>query len=171
MAQRKPGSAKSAKDKADARAAGETPDDQMSGGKTPEYVLDGQIGFVLRKAHQRASDIFNETMSTFDVTPTQFAALAKLREVGETSQNRLGRMTSMDPATILGVITRLKKRGFIAQRVDPADARLILLSLSESGRLHIDDMQRAALSVSAKTLSPLSQAQARQLLDLLARIG
>ncbi len=138
---------------------------------TGNYVLDEQIGFVLRKAHQRASDVFNETMSPFDVTPTQFAALAKLREVGETSQNRLGRMTSMDPATILGVINRLKKRGFIDQRVDPKDARLILLSLSETGRAHIDDMERAALSVSAKTLSPLSEAEARQLLELLARVG
>ncbi len=136
-----------------------------------EYVLDEQIGFLLRKAHQRASDIFNATMSKFDITPTQFAALAKLHEVGETSQNRLGRMTSMDPATILGVINRLKKRGFISQRVDPNDARMILLSLSEAGNEQIGAMENAALEVSAKTLSPLTRTEIRQFLTLLGKLG
>ncbi len=137
----------------------------------PEYLLDEQIGFLLRKAHQRASDIFNATMSKFDITPTQFAALAKLHEVGETSQNRLGRMTSMDPATILGVVNRLKKRGFISQRVDPNDARMILLSLSDAGNEQIDAMEDAALEVSANTLSPLTRTEIRQFLTLLGKLG
>ena len=42
------------------------------------YLLDEQIGFRLRRAHQRATVIFNDLMADFDVTPTQFAALAKL---------------------------------------------------------------------------------------------
>lgn len=143
-----------------------TPDDAGSA-----YVLDEQIGFLMRRAHQRASDIFNAVMGQFDITPTQFAALAKLHEVGETSQNRLGRMTSMDPATILGVINRLKKRGYIDQRVDPKDARMILLSLSETGLERIGAMERAALDVSAETLSPLTKAEVRQFLTLLGKLG
>jgi DNA-binding MarR family transcriptional regulator len=135
------------------------------------YVLDDQIGFVLRKAHQRATDIFNSVMSQFEVTPTQFAALARLHEVGETSQNRLGRMTAMDPATVLGVVSRLKKRGLIEQRLDPNDGRMNLLSLSADGHALIGAMEQAGLEVSRRTLEHLGERDARRLLDLLGRIA
>jgi len=39
-----------------------------------------------------------------DLTPTRFAAMAKLLEHGSLSQNELGRMTAMDIATIKGVV-------------------------------------------------------------------
>lgn len=136
-----------------------------------EYVLDDQIGFVLRKAHQRASEIFNAVMADFEVTPMQFAALAKLHEVGEASQNHLGRMTAMDPATILGVINRLQKRGLVDRRVDPNDGRMSLLSLSEAGRETIVAMEQAGLEASRRTLEPLGSRDARRLLDLLGRIS
>lgn len=140
-------------------------------GAVHEYVLDEQIGFILRKAHQRASEIFGTVMSRFEVTPMQFAALAKLHEVGEASQNHLGRMTAMDPATILGVVNRLKNRGLVNQRVDPNDGRMILLSLSDEGRAVITAMEQAGLEVSRRTLEPLGERDARRLLDLLSRIS
>ena len=67
------------------------------------YVLEDQVGFLLRCAHQRATEVFNAVMGGFGVTPTQFAALAKLDDLGSVSQNQLGRLTAMDPATISGV--------------------------------------------------------------------
>ena len=62
------------------------------------YVLEDQIGHMLRRAHQRASAIFQEIM-TERLTPPQFAALVKIRDFGTVSQNRLGRSVAMDPAT------------------------------------------------------------------------
>ena len=47
------------------------------------------------------------------LTQTQFAALAKLHEVGPCSQNQLGRLIYLDAATIKGVVDRLSARGFV----------------------------------------------------------
>ena len=55
-------------------------------------------------------------MGPFDVTPTQFAALAKLDDAGPVSQNELGRLTAMDPATIWGWPAASVKRGLGASR-------------------------------------------------------
>src|SRR5215831_6087288 len=74
------------------------------------YVLEDQIGFVLRRAHQHATEIFNNVMNGFELTPRQFAALSKLHDLGPTSQNQLGRLVAMDPATMFGVASRLAKR-------------------------------------------------------------
>ena len=98
------------------------------------YVLEGQVGFLLRCAHQKASEDFNAVMGRFQVTPTQFAALAKLDDLGSESQNQLGRLTRMDPATISGVVGRLIGRGFVRQSPDARDARLVLLALTPAGR-------------------------------------
>src|SRR5690606_25529367 len=62
------------------------------------YRLQEQIGFVLRKAHQRHVAIFAARIA--DLTPPQFAALTKLDDVGETSQNQLGSLIAMDAATV-----------------------------------------------------------------------
>ena len=67
------------------------------------YVLDEQIGFILCQVVQRHVALFDRLMGG-DLTPTQWAALSKLAEVGTCSQNQLGRLTAMDVVTIKGVI-------------------------------------------------------------------
>ena len=90
------------------------------------YVLEDQAGHLLRRAHQRHSAIFQATIGDDQLTPLQFAALMKLSDVAETSQNLLGRMTAMDAATMQGVIKRLIARGLIE--------RLSLIHISEPTR-------------------------------------
>src|SRR5262245_62040357 len=97
------------------------------------YRLDDQVGFILRQAAQRHTSIFVALMVE-DLTPTQFAALAKLAEVGPSSQNKLGRLTAMDGATIKGVIDRLTKRGLTETSPDPDDGRLLVVALTDLGR-------------------------------------
>jgi DNA-binding MarR family transcriptional regulator len=135
------------------------------------YRLEEQIGYVLRRAHQKATSIFNAVMGEFGVTPTQFAALAKLDDAGRVSQNELGRLTAMDPATIWGVINRLIKQGYVAQSADPDDARLVMVELTDAGRTVALRMKAVAANVSRETLRPFSEEEGKQLLALLARLG
>ena len=135
------------------------------------YVLEEQVGFLLRCAHQRGSEIFNAVMERFAVTPTQFAALAKLDDLGSVSQNQLGRLTRMDPATVSGVVGRLIVRGFVRQSQHARDARLVLLALTPAGRTAVLEMKAAAAEVSRCTLEPLQPTEAEALLRALAKIG
>jgi DNA-binding MarR family transcriptional regulator len=136
-----------------------------------EYVLEDQVGFRLRKAHQRATEIFNAVMGGFDITPTQFAALAKLDEAGPLAQNQLGRLVAMDPATIFGVVGRLIKRGLVESRIDGKDARVVLVALTDEGRAAVTRMKAVAAEVSRKTLAPLHAREAETLLKLIAKLG
>ncbi len=146
-------------------------DDPHAAEQAAAYVLDDQVGFLLRCAHQRASEIFNAVMGRFAVTPTQFAALAKLHDLGAVSQNLLGRHTRMDPATISGVIGRLIARGLVRQSPDARDARLVLLRLTPAGRAAVLEMKAAAAEVSRRTLEPLEPGDAEALLQALIKIG
>ena len=120
------------------------------------YVLDEQVGFALRQAQQRHTTIFAAEIIE-DLTPTQWAALAKLRELGDCSQNHLGRLTAMDAATIKGVIDRLTARGFTTVRPDPRDGRRILVALTPTGSDLYDRAAPIAALITEKTLEPLGE--------------
>jgi len=134
-----------------------------------DYVLDDQIGFVLRQAQQRHTTLFAAEMIE-GLTPTQWAALAKLRECGACSQNHLGRLTAMDAATIKGVIDRLSARGFTLTRADPADARRLLVDLTGKGAELCDRAIPIARAITQKTLEKLDAGERATLLALLRRL-
>ena len=133
------------------------------------YRLQEQVGFVLRKAHQRHVAIFAAKIA--DLTPPQFAALAKLADVGETSQNQLGSLIAMDAATVKGVIDRLKARGLVELTRHDVDKRRLMVSLTAEGRETVERLVPVAEEISAETLSPLSSRDAATLLRLLAKIA
>jgi DNA-binding MarR family transcriptional regulator len=134
-----------------------------------EYRLQDQIGFVLRKAHQRHVAIFAARIG--DLTPPQFAALAKLADVGETSQNQLGSLIAMDAATVKGVIDRLKARGLVELTKHDVDKRRLLVNLTAEGRETVGRLVPLAEQITAETLQPLSPKEAASLLKLLAKIA
>lgn len=134
------------------------------------YRLEDQVGFVIRKVHQRASEIFGQVMADYDVTPAQFSALVKLHEQGKLSQNHLGRLVATDPATTLGVVKRLRERGLVEDRRDPDDGRRLILTLSRRGQRLVERMLGDAVKVTQATLAPLDRAERRTLMDLLNRL-
>ena len=133
------------------------------------YRVDEQVGFLLRKANQRHLSIFAARID--GLTPPQFAALAKLYELGEASQNRLGQLTAMDAATIKGVIDRLKARGLIALTRHASDRRRLVVRLTEMGEETVAALLPQAHAVTDKTLSPLTPREATTFLRLLAKLA
>lgn len=134
------------------------------------YRLEDQVGFHLRRAGQRHAAIFAGRI-TDELTPTQWAALVKLAEFESLSQNLLGRETTMDAATIKGVVDRLAKRGFVSTGPDPADGRRMRVSITRAGVAAVARAVGAATAITAETLEPLAPAEQRQLVELLKRIG
>ena len=135
----------------------------------PTYVLDEQIGFILRQVSQRHAVIFARDIG-IDLTPTQWAALAKLQETGPCSQNQLGRLTAMDVATIKGVIDRLTARGLTETSSDPEDGRRLLVSLTRAGQQLAEKAAPNALAISRETLAPLEPKEREMLMELLNRL-
>ncbi len=106
-----------------------------------------------------------------DLTPTQFAALAKIGDQKEVSQNRLGRLTAMDPATMKGVIDRLHRRGLIACKPDSTDRRRTLWQLTDPGTALLGRAVAAGVRTTEETLAPLSRKERERLLALLTLLG
>lgn len=148
----------------------DTPPPAADGGVQPRtYVLDEQVGFLLRQVNQRHTAIFAALVGE-DLTAMQWAVLSKLREVGATSQNLLGRLVAMDAATVKGVVDRLLRRGLLHAAADPSDGRRVSLDLTRAGEALVTRTIDAALRVTEETLAPLDARERATLLRLLDRL-
>ena len=134
------------------------------------YLLDEQVGFVMRVAMQRHTSIFTAQMVA-GLTQTQFAALAKLHDVGACSQNHLGRLIYLDAATIKGVVDRLALRGFVTALNDPNDRRRRAVALTERGREATEAAIKVAAEITAATLTPLTAEEQRTIARLLKKLS
>src|SRR6476660_8616722 len=143
---------------------------QADASEQGRYVLDEQVGFLLRVAMQRHTSIFTSRMIE-GLTQTQFAALSKLQEVGPCSQNHLGRLIYLDAATIKGVVDRLGVRGFVTALNDPKDRRRRAVTLTERGRTVTEAAMTVASEITAATLGPLTADEQRQITKLLRKLG
>jgi len=132
------------------------------------YTLDEQVGFLMRRANQRHLALFARDIP--DLTPTQFAALARLCELSEVSQNALGRATAMDAATIKGVVDRLRRKGYVASKPDPDDKRRIHLTPTAEGLAVFQTLNTKGHKITRDTLAPLKPLEREQFLALLAKL-
>ena len=135
----------------------------------PSYVLEEQIGFILRQVWQRHATIFARDIG-INLTSAQWAALSKLTETGPCSQNQLGRLTAMDVATIKGVIDRLTARGLTETSPDPEDGRRLIVSLARAGQQLVEKAAPNALAISRETLAPLDAKEREMLVALLSKL-
>jgi DNA-binding MarR family transcriptional regulator len=141
-------------------------DDPLDG-----YSVEDQVGFLLRRAHQRHAAIFAEGMTAPELTPTQFTALIMVVALGRVSQNHLGRLAAMDPATIQGVVRRLLDRGLIRRLRDPIDRRTVVLAPTREGVALATRAVPCARRITEATLAPLAEPERHHLLSLLRKLG
>lgn len=133
------------------------------------YDLDTQIGFRLRLAMQRHTEIFFNKMEV-GLTQAQYATLARLYLDGSCSQNQLGRSVALDSASIVGVVNRLKKIGLVLSIRDEVDRRRMTINLSDEGRAFVEKAIPLALDANEATLASLDTAERVMLVHLLRKM-
>jgi len=135
------------------------------------YQVTEQVGHLLRKAYQRHLSIFQANASDPDLTSVQFVTLCALHDLGPSSQAELVKATSVDQATIRGIVERLKTRGLIDLSKDAVDGRKVVISLLPKGEAVLQDMYPRAELISEKTVKRLNSAERIALLYLLRKIA
>jgi DNA-binding MarR family transcriptional regulator len=139
--------------------------------KITSYILEDQVGHLLRRANQRHTALFARRFANYDLTPLQFAVLMKLADHDRgLSQNHLGRLTSMDPNTTQGVVQRLLERELISRLRSTEDRRRFVLSLTAQGKQLTAELIGHGVAISAETLEPLSAQEQQLFIGLLKRL-
>jgi DNA-binding MarR family transcriptional regulator len=135
------------------------------------YDLLAHPAHVIRRAHQRATMRFQEVIKEKNLTPTQMAALATIMKHGQISQNRLGRITAMDPSTISIVVRKLLKNGLVVRSSSASDQRLSIIRLTDKGVRYTLPLLSQSVDVGRLVLSPLTTREQRTFMRLLHKVA
>ena len=136
----------------------------------PSYILDEQIGFILRQVWQRHATIFARDIG-INLTPTQWAALAKL-DRDRTVLAESARAADRDGCRHHQGRDRpaLTARGLTETSPDPEDGRRLLVSLTRAGQQMAEKAAPNALAITRETLAPLDAKERETLMALLNKL-
>lgn len=109
----------------------------------------------------------NEAIATeFGLTGPQARLLVQLGD--PTPMSQLAERLDCDPSNVTGLVDRLQARGLLERRVDEADRRVKLLTLTMAGR-RLRSKLEARLFAGRPLLARLSRGDQQALRDLLRR--
>ena len=127
-------------------------------------------GFLLRRAHQISTAVFENECRSVGLTPAQFGVLTVLQASPGLDQSSLARALGFDKVTVLRVLRGLEARG-LAHRTRAIDnKRSLSLALSPDGEKLLKQSQKPAERAYNRLMTPLSKEQQAQLLLLLMEL-
>jgi DNA-binding MarR family transcriptional regulator len=108
------------------------------------------------------------------VTLPQFRMLVLLATHGESNLVSLAERLAVNPSTALRMVDRLVDGGFVARRVNPDSRREVLLRLTGTGALIVDEVtarRRAEIASIVRKMSPGDRAGLVRALQAFAAAG
>lgn len=121
----------------------------------PLFDLTKNVNYLLRRAHTRADQLFDEAMQDLGLTPRQAALLYGVQRCEGGSISALTALTGMDRGTLSEMVPRLTKRGLLERRLAKDDGRAIALYLTEMGAQMVDLATQRTAALQEKVLEPL----------------
>jgi DNA-binding MarR family transcriptional regulator len=105
------------------------------------------------------------------IPPAQGRLLAQIDELGPARVGDLARADHCSQPTMTTQVQRLEERGWVTRVSDPADARAVLISLTDMGRALLTDARRERAAVLAPYLDGLDEDQRARLADAVATLN
>lgn len=139
--------------------------------RTRHFSLATHNAHLIRRAHQRASTMFQERMGDSGLTPTQLAVLGTLDRYSDLSQTELSRRTAIDTATLSTMLRRLVAAGLIERVPSKSDQRVQLVHLTDRGQAVTRPLVPVSMALSAALLDPIPPAERARFVELLQRIA
>lgn len=121
----------------------------------PLFDLTNNVNYLLRRAHARADQLFDEAMQDLGLTPRQAALLYGVQRCEGVNISALIGLTGMDRGTLSEMVPRLTKRGLLERQLAKDDGRAIALYLTERGAELVDLATERTAGLQAKVLEPL----------------
>ncbi len=133
-------------------------------------ILEGYIGFQLRRAQNASFKAFKRRAGEADLKPGWFAVLTLIGANPGITPILLSRGVGRDKSTLTPVLRGLIDRGLVTRCAVPEDRRSYALSLAPSGEAMLARLAKCAAEHDRR-LDTIVGARKREFLGLLRRIA
>jgi DNA-binding MarR family transcriptional regulator len=137
---------------------------------TPPRRLTKLPSWLAGQAAQRAARLVSEALGEEGFRRHHFAVMTALAEDGAASQAELGRRVWLDRSDLHAVLNELERDGLVARKQDERDRRRNLVELTPAGTAALKRLDARVDSAQEEFLAPLTEADRRELLRLLAEL-
>jgi DNA-binding MarR family transcriptional regulator len=123
----------------------------------------------------RLSHLFPRWMSSkieviHDITSSQLLAIFLLSQSKEMTMGQMSAMLDLTPRAITGLTVGLEKKKYIKRRRDKEDARIVWLSLSDSGKNFLKKVRPDASRKLANLFEVLTKSEQIELVRLIEKL-
>jgi MarR family transcriptional regulator, organic hydroperoxide resistance regulator len=97
-------------------------------------ALESQVCFALAVASRQVIALYRPVLEPLGLTHPQYLVMLALWQHEPLSLRALGRLLSLEPATLSPLLKRLEAEGYLQRTRDPRDERLLHVTLTPQGR-------------------------------------
>ncbi|MHA7986128.1 MarR family winged helix-turn-helix transcriptional regulator [Rathayibacter sp. CAU 1779] len=140
-------------------------------GRIPDRVKNRPT-WLISGAFARSSALLNEGFAAGGggLRGYHYRLLAALDQWGPASQADLGRDTGIDRSDVTAALADLEARSLVTRRVDPARKTRKIVAITREGVERLNVLDGVLDGIQDAVLAPLTDAQRREFLRLLARL-
>ena len=128
-------------------------------GPQPHDLLPGRDLYGLAEALDRVACWVGRTVPRADLYGVALTVLKMLSTHGPQRMSQLAERARITQPGMTGVIHRLARAGLIERDAEPADGRIVLVTVTPQGRALLADRQAARLQALAEQLSRLPESE------------
>lgn len=114
-----------------------------------------RVGYLIYRVERRLRVRLDAAVSALGVTSTEYVTLSVLHERDGLSCAQLARWAFVTPQAMNLVIKALERRGLVSRRGDPHRGRVLLASVTSTGRGVLDGCDRSMDKIEATMLEGL----------------
>jgi DNA-binding MarR family transcriptional regulator len=128
------------------------------------------FGFVLKDVQRLWVRLFEQRLPQLGMTFTQCKVLVFLSRNEGTTQAKLAEASDTEPMTLVRVLDRMERDGWIERRPDPADRRAYRLHLRPDSNPVLAEILRIAEKARNEALAGFTAAQREQLMEMMEHV-
>jgi DNA-binding MarR family transcriptional regulator len=130
-------------------------------------VLQGHLGYFLRRAQVAVFQDFIETLGGINVRPAQYSVLAVIAANRDMSQSDVAQLLGIERARLVRLLDRLERRGILKRMASAKDRRSHALRLTPSGQRLLKRAQELAAQHEERLIARLGPEKHKLVLDAL----
>lgn len=98
------------------------------------FDIDDCVAWIAANAGKKIADSFNEKLKSKGITRVQWIALFYLGKYDSLNQYELGEKMNIKSSTVVRLVDRMEKQGYILRKKGSEDRRVTFVELTEKGR-------------------------------------
>lgn len=132
--------------------------------------LDSHLGYWLRRVSNHVSGAFARSLQAREVSVAEWVVLRQVSQQPGIHATVVSSTLGLTRGAISKILDKLELRGWISRGVDPADARLQLLTLTRKGLRAIPELSAIADQNDKKFFACLTPSEQQTLRHLLVKL-